>query len=329
LANAPGLVGVFPAAKILRRGILAMKISEIFARKATVLSFEVFPPKPEAPFEPVLAAVNGLSALRPDFVSVTYGAAGTNRGRTMEIAEHITAGGIEALVHLTCVIGYPKETDGILAALKGRGLGNVLALRGDPPAGSAMPLGRVFAKDLVARAKAAGDFCVAAAAYPEGHPECSDRNRELFYLKEKIAAGVDFLITQIFFDNAFFYDLTEKLDRSAVELPVCAGIMPVFSQKQVERICALCGASIPKGLRLLMDRYGHSQQDMQKAGLEYAARQIDDLMEQKVRGVHLYTMNRPELAEFLVTNTKLRELLMTSAGEISGASPVRGCQRFP
>jgi methylenetetrahydrofolate reductase (NADPH) len=293
-----------------------MKISEIFARKATVLSFEVFPPKPEAPFGPVLAAVDGLSAMRPDFVSVTYGAAGANRGRTVEIAEHIAAGGIEALVHLTCIADGPEETDGLLAALKGRGLGNVLALRGDPPVGLGIPPGKIFAKDLVARVKAAGDFCVAAAAYPEGHPECPDRGLELFYLKEKIAAGVDFLITQIFFDNAFFYDLVEKLDRSAIALPVSAGIMPVFSQKQVERICALCGASIPQSLRLLMDRYGHGQQDMQKAGLEYAARQIDGLMEQKVRGVHLYTMNRPELAEFLVANTKLR-------------GPERDCQRLP
>jgi methylenetetrahydrofolate reductase (NADPH) len=286
-----------------------MKISEIFARKTLTVSFEVFPPKPEAPFEPVLAAVDRLTALRPDFISVTYGAAGTNRGRTVEVAEHITSCGIEALVHLTCIAGSPEETDGMLAALKERGLGNILALRGDPPAGSAILPGRVFAKGLVAQIKSFGDFCVAAAAYPEGHPECPDRGLELFYLQEKIAAGVDFLLTQIFFDNAFFYDLMEKLDKSNLKLPVSAGIMPVFSQKQIERICSLCGASIPQALRLLMDKYGHSQEDMQKAGLEYASRQIDDLIEHKARGVHLYTMNRPELAEFMVRNTKLRQAL--------------------
>ncbi|MDR2006278.1 MAG: methylenetetrahydrofolate reductase, partial [Acidaminococcales bacterium] len=162
---------------------IKMKISEIFARKTTVVSFEVFPPKPEAPFEPVLAAVNKLSSLRPDFISVTYGAAGANRGRTVEIAGHIAVGGIVPLVHLTCIANSPKETDGILADLKERGLRNILALRGDPPALSAAPPAKVFAKDLVARIKAAGGFCVAAAAYPEGHLECPDRGLELYYLK--------------------------------------------------------------------------------------------------------------------------------------------------
>ncbi|MDR3349091.1 MAG: methylenetetrahydrofolate reductase [Acidaminococcales bacterium] len=291
-----------------------MKIAEIFLRKPTTVSFEIFPPKPDAPFAPVLDAINRLSALRPDFISVTYGAAGVHRGCTMEIAEHIAACGIAALVHLTCIASSPKETDDILEALKERHLRNVLALRGDPPVGDPpfgypMLAGKIFAKDLVERIKSSGGFCVAAAAYPEGHPECPNRALELFYLKEKIAAGVDFLITQIFFDNAFFYGFLEELDRAAVALPVSAGIMPVFSQKQVERICALCGASIPKKLRLLMDKYGHSQDEMQKAGLEYASLQIEDLLEHNVRGVHLYTMNRPELAEFLVANTKLRQAL--------------------
>jgi methylenetetrahydrofolate reductase (NADPH) len=284
-----------------------MKISELFTQKDPVVSFEIFPPKPDSPFEPVLAAVKRLSALRPDFISVTYGAAGGNRGRTLQIAGHIKESyGITPLAHLTCIASEPPEISLILGEMKKIGLENILALRGDPPQDAPGPPRKVYAAGLVRQIRAEGDFCLAAAAYPEGHPECPDKKRELAYLKEKILAGVDFLITQIFFDNEFFFDLLTRLNKEGVSVPVCAGVMPVFSRRQIERICSLCGASIPAPLAALMERYGNEPASMQAAGLEYAARQIDGLLAQKARGVHLYTMNRPELAEAMIRDTGLR-----------------------
>lgn len=285
-----------------------MKISELFNTKDLVVSFEVFPPKPEAPFEPILNAITDLEALNPDFISVTYGAAGSNRGRTMDIAEHInkTNNKIISLAHLTSIVNTPEEIDDILTDMKDRGIQNILALRGDPPQDTTVTPRKTFAKDLIEQIKKHNHFGIAAAAYPEGHPECPDKKQELLYLKEKIDAGTDFLITQIFFDNAYFYDFADKLVGLNVKTPVSAGIMPVFSAKQVERICQLCGAAIPDKLRQLMEKYAVKPEDMQKAGLDYAYQQITDLVASGVRGIHLYTMNKPELATAMVKNTKLR-----------------------
>ena len=285
-----------------------MKINELFATKDMVVSFEVFPPKPEAPFEPILETITALEELHPDFISVTYGAAGSNRGRTMDIAEHInkTNNKIISLAHLTSIVNTTQEIDEILTDMKDRGIQNILALRGDPPQDTTLIARETFAKDLIEQIKGHNHFGIAAAAYPEGHPECPDKKQELAYLKAKIDAGVDFLITQIFFDNAYFYDLADKLTGLNVKTPVSAGIMPVFSAKQVERICQLCGATIPEKLRQLMDKYADKPSDMQKAGLEYAYEQISDLVANGAHGIHLYTMNKPELATAMVKNTKLR-----------------------
>ncbi len=284
-----------------------MKISKLFTAKNPVVSFEIFPPKPESPFEPILHTVQQLKSLQPDFISVTYGAAGSNRGHTLELAEHIKNDGcIASLAHLTSIVNTPEEIADILAEMKERGIQNILALRGDPPQDSSLPVRQTHAKELVLQIKAAGDFCVGGAAYPEGHPECPDRRQELIYLKEKITAGTDFLITQIFFDNDFFYYFLERLAGAGLEIPVCAGIMPVFSGSQVRHICRLCGASLPPKLLRLIDKYYHQPAAMQEAGLEYACRQIDDLAANGVRGIHLYTMNKPHLATFMVKNTGLR-----------------------
>ena len=285
-----------------------MKISEFFKQKQPVVSFEIFPPKPDAPFEPILTTIRELEDLGPDFISVTYGAAGTTQGRTIEIAENIKKRNnsqTESLAHLTCITNSPEEIEQMLLHIQSRGIRNILALRGDPPVDKSVHTNKIFAKDLVEQIKKIGGFCIGAAAYPEGHPECPDREKEFNYLKDKINAGVDFLITQIFFDNTFFYDLQEKLYKSDINTPMCAGIMPVFAKSQIERICSLCGSSITSEIQAMMDKYGHNASDMQKAGLEYAVKQIDDLRQNGARGIHLYTMNKPDLAKAMVKDTGL------------------------
>lgn len=285
-----------------------MKISKLFDTKDLVVSFEVFPPKPDTPIEPILQTITDLEKLQPDFISVTYGAAGSSRGQTMDIAEYINKANnkVLSLAHLTSIVNTPEEIDEILSDMQKRNITNILALRGDPPKDSSLKARKTFAKDLVAQIKQTGHFGIAAAAYPEGHPECLDKKNELLYLKEKIDAGADFLITQIFFDNDCFYKFAEKLDNLNVKTPISAGIMPVFSAKQVARICQLCQASIPEKLSTIMNKYQDNPEDMEKAGLEYAYEQISDLVANKVRGIHLYTMNKPELARSMVKNTKLR-----------------------
>lgn len=286
-----------------------MKISELFKTKKTVLSFEIFPPKPNAPFEPILETISELEKLEPDFISVTYGAGGSTKGRTVEIAEHIKknpANSIESLAHLTCITNTATEVDDMLLHIKSCGITNILALRGDRPADSDLPPKKIFAKDLIKRIQKIGGFSIAAAAYPEGHPECPDRKQEYIYLKEKINTGVDFLISQIFFDNRFFYELRDKLAKDNINIPFCAGIMPVFSKSQIEHICSLCGTSIPDKVNQMMEKYGYDNNELQKAGLEYACEQISDLSANETRGIHLYTMNRPSLAKSMLQDTGLK-----------------------
>lgn len=286
-----------------------MKISEFFAQKSPVVSFEIFPPKPDSPFEPIWDTIEELEDLNPDFISITYGAGGSTQVRTMEIAEKLKKrpnNQTESLAHLTCITNTPEEIEHMLLDVKERGIKNILALRGDPPQDKKTKVNKIFAKDLIEQIKKINGFCIGAAAYPEGHPECPDREQEFDYLKDKINAGVDFLITQIFFDNKFFYELREKLAQSNIDTPLSVGIMPVFARSQIERICSLCGSSIPAEIRQLMDKYGGKPDDMQKAGLEYACKQISDLKSNDIRGIHLYTMNKPALAKAMVKNTGLR-----------------------
>ena len=286
-----------------------MKILNFFKNKHPVVSFEIFPPKPDMPFEPILSTIRELEDLSPDYISVTYGAAGTTQGRTIEIAENIKKRKnfqTESLAHLTCITNTEEEIHEMLLHIKSRGIENILALRGDPPVDEKTKTSKFFAKNLIEHIKKVGGFCIGAAAYPEGHPECPDREKEFYYLKEKINTGVDFLITQIFFDNKFFYDLGEKLYKSNIQIPLCAGIMPIFSKNQIERICSLCGASITREVRIMLDKYNNNPIALQEAGLEYACKQIEDLYHNNVHGIHLYTMNKPLLAKAMVKNTGLR-----------------------
>ena len=274
-----------------------MSIKALFEKKKLVVSCEIFPPKPDYPIETIFATLESLSAMKPDFISVTYGAGGSSCARTVQIASKVKNDfGVETLAHLTCVGADKQATDAVLRQLQQNNIGNVLALRGDLP--PEIPCGsgadyHEYAKDLIAHIKAQYDFCIAAAAYPEGHPRCTSLELDRQHLKQKVDAGADFLITQLFFDNRSFFAMMEQLQRIGVNCPVAAGIMPVLNAAQIRRITELCGAAIPERLANLLAKHGHNPVDMEQAGIEYACEQIQGLVAQGVDGIHLYTMNKP------------------------------------
>jgi methylenetetrahydrofolate reductase (NADPH) len=283
-----------------------MKISSLFAGKP-VISFEIFPPKPDSPLDTVFATLEELKELRPAFISVTYGAGGSSSARSIEIVDKVkNQYGMETVAHLTCVGATPASIDAVLDRLQALGVENILALRGDPPAddsGFVPPAdGFPYAKDLIRHVRRRGFFSVAAAAYPEGHLECRDVDKDVEYLGQKAAQGVDLLITQLFFDNALFYAFLEKVRGKGIACPVAAGIMPVLSASQIKRITSLCGASIPAKLQRLMEKYGAAPADMEKAGIEYASAQMLDLLAHGVDGIHLYTMNKAKQTKAIMAN---------------------------
>lgn len=287
-----------------------MKICELFAQKDFVVSCEIFPPKPDFPMATIFDTLNGIVPLRPDFMSVTYGAGGSSCARTVEIASAVkNAYGIETLAHLTCVGAGRGETDRVLEQLKKERIENVLALRGDLPSGGvhAPDADRhEFAKDLIEHIRERHEFCVAAAAYPEGHFDCPDKKTDREHLRQKVAAGADFLITQLFFDVRFFFELLEDARRVGVTIPISAGVMPVLNAAQIKRITQLCGASIPTTLQGLIERFGADPAEMEKAGIDYACEQIHALKRGGAQGVHLYTMNKPGQTREILQRTGLR-----------------------
>ncbi|HIU64856.1 MAG TPA: methylenetetrahydrofolate reductase [NAD(P)H] [Candidatus Avacidaminococcus intestinavium] len=286
-----------------------MKITNLFNTKKHVISFEVFPPKISSPFETVLEAVDALHVLKPDFISVTYGAGGTTSDKTLELAHHIKEElGIETLAHLTCITNSLTLTEQILDKLTALNLENILALRGDPPQDLTSTPRNIHASDLIKQIKQRQNFCIAAAAYPEGHPETLDRQQDLRYLKTKTDAGAEFLITQIVFDNDYLKTFREDAYALGIKVPISVGIMPVFSASQIKHISNLCGATLPKALQTMLEKYSHNQDALQSAGIEYACRQIDDLLANGFEGIHIYTMNRPLLARALLSGTGLAQL---------------------
>lgn len=276
-----------------------MHIKDLFRRGKPVVSVEVFPPKPESPLDSVISTIEAVKDLTPDFISVTYGAGGSSRAYTVEIADMVkNKYGIEALAHLTCVGTGKDEIDSVLVQLRAKSIDNVLALRGDmPQAGVAANFDYTYAKDLIIHIKSEGSFCVGAACYPEGHMECTDLDQDLKHLKQKVSSGADFLITQLFFDNEVFYSFKERLDALGIHCPVSAGIMPVINKKQIERITNLCGATMSPQLKKIMETYEHQPEALKEAGIDYATEQIIDLLSSGVDGIHLYAMNRPEVAQ--------------------------------
>lgn len=284
-----------------------MFIKALYQQKTPVLSFEIFPPKPEYPLETVFQTIEGLKDLKPDFISVTYGAGGSNRGRTIEIASRIKKSyGIETLAHLTCVGHSPMELDQIISKMKAEGIENILALRGDPPRDQPNFVFRLgnyrYAVELVEHIHKYQGFCVGAAAYAEGHSDSKHWQDDWNHLRAKVEAGVDFLLTQLYFDNRVFYNFKENLLRMGITVPVSPGIMPVLNPNQIKRMIYLSGASLPAKLLQLFDKYGDRLEEFEKAGIDYAINQINDLLENGVEGVHLCTMNRIEQTQTIVRN---------------------------
>jgi methylenetetrahydrofolate reductase (NADPH) len=283
-----------------------MKIAELFNQSRLVLSFEVFPPKPEIPLTAVFNAIQELKSLNPAFISVTYGAGGSQKGRTVEIASRIKNEiHLEAVAHLTCVGHTRHDIDEILTQLKAAHIENILALRGDPPLGQPdfdFSKGEFkYASELIEYVRQRYDFCVIAAAYPEGHRSSPRISGDWQNLKRKVETGVDVLITQLFFDNRIFYHFLETVRAMGISCPIIPGIMPIFNAKQIKRILSLCGASMPADLLTLVDKYENSPEDMKKAGLDFAVRQIQDLLANDVDGIHLEPMNKPELAREILS----------------------------
>lgn len=278
-----------------------MKAVQLFEKKP-VLSFEVFPPKPNVPIESIYETLAALKDLKPDFISVTYGAGGSVPGAsTAEICETIqNTHGIPSIAHLPCINETKESVLEKLEIFKQKGVDNILALRGDRNPDVEPKTDFHYAADLIAFILEHGDFDIAAACYPEGHPEAPDLDTDILHLKEKVDAGASHLISQLFYYNPDFYAFREKLAQKNITVPVEAGIMPVTSKKSIERMVSLCGASIPNRLAKLMARYSDDPASLKAAGLEYAIMQILDLLEHGVDGVHIYTMNNPDVARYIM-----------------------------
>lgn len=275
-----------------------MRIAEIFGKKR-VLSFEVFPPKPDLPVDTIYKTLDGMKELKPDFISVTYGASGkNNNNHTFKIASDIKAKySIESAAHLSCIGLTKEEVIEKLEQLKQLGIDNILALRGDIPNANNGEGDFKYACDLISFIMGHGNFDICAACYPEGHIESKSRHDDICNLKRKVDAGASHLITQLFLDNECFYSFMELCCMTGINVPVEAGIMPVVNKKQIKRMASLCGAAIPKKFAAMIDKYGDNPIAMRDAGIAYAIDQIVDLIVQGVQGIHLYTMNNPYVAK--------------------------------
>lgn len=277
-----------------------MKIENCYLQKKPVVSLEFFPPKKEAAIETIYQTLEEMKAIQPDFISVTYGAAGSKTdNKTLELASTIkNKYGIEPLHHLSCVANTKEEIQQLLAEIKGEGVENILALRGDIPVNAKdCPNDFVYAKDLITSIKETNNFSVGAACYPEGHIDQLTSAENIDHLKAKMAAGADFFVSQLFFDNDAFYRLVEEARNGQVFTPISAGVMPILSRGQVEKMIFMCGTSLPSELIKIIHKYEHSVEDLRKAGLEYALKQIADLVNHGVDGVHVYAMNQPIVAK--------------------------------
>ena len=282
-----------------------MKISELLQNGNITFSCEIFPPKPGADISRMWEVVQGIAELSPDFISVTYGAGGSTSKRTVEIASAIQQQhSIPALAHLTCVSSSREDIHNQLELMKENGLENILALRGDIPKDSTIPplTHYQYACELIEDIKSQGDFCIGAACYPEGHVECERREDDIDYLKHKVECGCDFLTTQMFFDNNVLYNFMYRILAKGIHVPVIAGIMPVINSRQIKRSCELSGTQLPQRFRRIAEKFSDDPLAMKQAGIAYATEQIIDLLANGVEHIHLYTMNKPEIAAAIVNN---------------------------
>lgn len=281
-------------------------IQDMFENKRTV-SFEVFPPKKDGEFDAAFETLDAMGKLSPDFISVTYGAGGSRAGKTVEIASYIqNTLGIDAMAHLTCVGSRKEQVLQVCADLKKNNVNHVLALRGDRPRDMSDEqfASRDFshASDMMTFLRENTDFHISGACYPEKHFEAFSMEADLNNLKKKQDAGAEFFISQLFFDNDFYYGFLERAAKKGITVPICAGIMPITSAKQIGTTITLAGSSVPKALADLIAAYGENPEDMRKAGIDYAIRQIRDLQENGVNDIHIYTMNKPKMAKEIVDN---------------------------
>lgn len=281
-----------------------MKISTLFNESKPIISFEIFPPKQTTSIESIYSTIDALAPLSPDFISVTYGAGGSTQGKTVQIASLLkNQYNITPLAHLTCVGGSKESMDQILDELEREGVHNILALRGDLPEGSS--LGEFsYASDLIKYIKQRDSFDVAAACYPEKHIEALTLEEDIKHLQYKVDCGAELLISQLFFDNDAFYKWRENVRSQGIHTPIVAGIMPITSGKQLERMVTLCGASIPASIQNLIKAYNHNAQALKEAGIAYATMQIIDLLASGVDGIHLYTMNQADIAKRIMENIR-------------------------
>lgn len=274
-----------------------MKVSEILNQKNVTLSLEVFPPKTSEQYEKTAAAAKKIAALKPDFMSVTYGAGGGTGQYTAGIASEIQKEfGVPVLAHLTCVSSSREFVRDMVARYKSLGIENILALRGDIPADGRLSDDYHHAVELIRDLHSLGDFCIGGACYPEGHIECEHKSEDIRYLKEKVDAGLDFLTTQLFFDNNIYYNFLYRIREKNIEIPVIAGIMPITNASQLKRSVAMSGTEVPQRFRSIVDCFGENPAAMQQAGIIYATEQIVDLIANGIRHIHVYTMNKPAVA---------------------------------
>ncbi|MBQ1187101.1 MAG: methylenetetrahydrofolate reductase [Clostridia bacterium] len=287
-----------------------MKITEILNSSKPSVSFEVFPPKTDAAYDSVQAATKEIAKLSPSFMSVTYGAGGGTSKYTLNIAKDIKDNfGVESIAHLTCVSSTKETVRSRIDDIKAAGIENIMALRGDIPeelVGSDPALwDYTHAVDLVHELKSSGaDFCIGGACYPEIHPESKNQAEDIFYLKEKVLAGVDFLTTQMFFDNNILYNFLYKIREAGITVPVLPGIMPITNALQVQRAVKLSGCFVPGRFKSLVDKFGSDPEAMKQAGIAYATDQIIDLFANGITNVHVYSMNKPEVAQKICDNLK-------------------------
>ncbi len=283
-----------------------MLISDLFKKKKSLYSFEIFPPKPSADISSVAGTIEKLAALAPDYISVTCSAGGTGNARTAEIAKLIRQNGVEPLAHLTCIHASKADISRTLAELSESGIANVLALRGDRIEGAAESADFAHASDLVRFIGqwGGGKFDIAGACYPEGHPESPDLLDDIRNLKKKVDAGVTHLNTQLFFDNEDFFRFRDMIALAGIEVPVQAGIMPLVKKAHIDRIIALSGAKIPAKISRMIARFYDRPEALMDAGIAYAVSQIADLLSAGVAGIHLYVMNNTYVAERITESVR-------------------------
>jgi len=279
-----------------------MKIGNLLRDGKVHLSCEVFPPKKFDGIAQASQVAQEIADLRPAFMSVTYGAAGSTPGHTLAVAQAVAERDVTPLCHLTCVQSTREHVKQVLADMRTAGMENVLALRGDLPKGGEPVKDFAYASELVEFIHQQGDFCVGAACYPEGHPESGGRRRDIDYLKRKVDAGVDFLTTQMFFDNGILYNFLYRALRAGIDVPVCAGIMPITTIQQVDRVVKLSGSIMPPRFAAIADRFADDPQAMAQAGIAFATEQIIDLVANGITNIHLYTMNKPWITKAIVDN---------------------------